>query len=319
MSSAATLHLSPDELLADSGVDALPAELRTVCRHGLAISGKQLRPNLVLEAARCGPHPDAPAVRQAAIAMELVHVATLTHDDVMDSASLRRGTESLPTRFGNRAAIFGGVWFFGRTVELVAECGDSALARLSKAVPAICDGQMLEIRDLFNVDRTPERYFEAIRGKTAVLFELCTALGAELAGAHADTVSSVSAYGRELGLAFQLSDDILDLVAGDDVLGKPAGNDLRQGVYTLPVIYALQSEPELVDTLSGSLNDDEDLEDVVKTIVEAGGVERALEDCHRHSQAARALSADFDSASFLQTAAEYVYARCQDAPAEVAA
>jgi heptaprenyl diphosphate synthase len=312
------LQLSADELLADSGIEALPEELRTVCRHGLAISGKQLRPNLVLEAARCGPHPEAPEVRRAAIAMELVHVATLTHDDVMDSASLRRGTESLPSRFGNRAAIFGGVWFFGRTVELLTECGTAAVSRLATAVPAICDGQMLEIRDLFNVDRTPERYYEAIEGKTAALLELCTALGAELAGAEPGKVSSLSAYGRELGLAFQLSDDLLDLVAGDEVLGKTAGNDLRHGVYTLPVIYALQTEPELADTLSRTL-DEEELEDVVKAIVRTGGVDRALEDCRRHSEAAQRLSTSHDAAPFLHTAAQYVYARCQDAAAEVPA
>jgi heptaprenyl diphosphate synthase len=318
MSHEQALHLSADELLAESGIEALPDELRTFCRHGLAISGKQLRPNLVLEAARCGPRPEAPEVRRAALAMELVHVATLTHDDVMDSASLRRGAESLPNRFGNRAAIFGGAWFFGRTVELLTECGAIAISRLATAVPAICDGQMLEIRDLYNVDRNPERYYEAIEGKTAALFELCTGLGAELAGADQGTVGSLSAYGRELGLAYQLSDDVLDLVAGDEELGKTAGNDLRQGVYTLPVIYALQTEPELVDTLSGSLDDDE-LEDVVKTIVQAGGVDRALEDCRRHSEAAQALSASFDAAPFLHTAAQYVYARCQDAAAEVPA
>ena len=275
--------LRPGEI--EAVADELPPgdTLAAACRHLLKTKGKQLRSTIVLEAARYGPEPDSDVVRRVATATELLHYATLAHDDVVDDGQMRRKVTSVAAEFGHAAAAYAGGWLCARAVELVADTPYAQDA--AEAACAICDGEMLEVRDVGNVARTPERYFEAIAGKTARLFSLAASIGAKASQASEPVVSALTRYGHELGMAFQISDDILDVIAGEAEIGKPAGSDLRQGVYTLPVIYALEEDPSLRPILVEGF-DDAEIPAIVDSIVATRGIERAQVDCDRHARAA---------------------------------
>src|SRR6185295_17479186 len=147
-------------------------DLAAACEHILRGGGKRLRPRLLEAAAMAGPEPTAPAVGNAAVAVELFHCASLAHDDVIDDADVRHGKETVGARRGPKIAALTGGWLFGRSAAIIAECGDAAAQRFSAGAARVCDGQMLEVCDLFDPCRSEERYFQAIGGKTAALFEL---------------------------------------------------------------------------------------------------------------------------------------------------
>lgn len=284
-------HIPADsalQLTAESVDFELESRLARTCRHVLRTDGKQLRPNILREAAKYGPRTDDETVQNAAAAVELLHLASVTHDDVIDASDLRRGIETARARFGDRASVLGGGWLFARAVELLADGGDEATRHFCDATARICEGQMLESEDLFNVDRSPQRYLAAIDGKTATLFALSARLGAHLSGADRETVAKLAHYGRDLGLAFQISDDVLDLIAEDLITGKPQGSDLRRGVYTLPLLYALRANPGLAKLLQEPDASSEGLGQLVKEISAAGGFEQALADCSRYVDSAKA-------------------------------
>ena len=271
------------------GVSApLPVDerLASTCGHLLDTRGKQLRAAIVFECARQGPRPDAPEVREAALAIELVHLATLAHDDVVDDGTIRRGLETAGARYGSSASSFAGLWLLGRAVELVSGGGDEAVALMSKAITRLCGGQMREVQDLYNVDRGAERYFEAIQGKTAALFALSARLGAELGGAPAHVALQLERFGWELGIAYQLSDDVLDISGDEAALGKPPGSDLRQGVFTLPVIFAMEAHEDLRERLA-SHYDKSEVPEIVAEIEATDAIDRAREQCGRHARLAR--------------------------------
>jgi heptaprenyl diphosphate synthase len=284
--------LRPDEI---EGVAAgLPEgqTLTNACRHLLATKGKQLRSTIVLEAARYGPEPDSDVVRRVATATELLHYATLAHDDVVDDGQMRRKITTVAAEYGHPAAAYAGGWLCARAVELVA---DTEFARdAAEAACAICDGEMLEVQDLGNVARTAESYFDAIAGKTARLFSLASSLGAKASGAPEPVVAALTSFGHDLGMAFQISDDMLDVTGGEESIGKPAGSDLRLGVFTLPVIYAMEEDPGLAPRLAEGVEDD-DLAGVIDAIRATDGLERAQAHCDRHAEAAQAALASLES------------------------
>ncbi|HEX8053000.1 MAG TPA: polyprenyl synthetase family protein, partial [Thermoleophilaceae bacterium] len=227
--------------------------LADACGHAVTHTGKQLRPRLVAEASRLGSPPDEEVVK-AMCAVELLHVATLSHDDVVDATPLRRGAPSVEGRFGAFAAEYAGGWMLGRALELAAELGEPALAQFSDAVCELCEGEMLETQELRNPGRSEESYLAAIEGKTASLFRLSALLGGTLAGVDARALGALREYGHWLGMAFQLADDLGDLLADAAATGKERGTDLRQGVFTLPVVYALGSDPELAALLCDEID-----------------------------------------------------------------
>jgi heptaprenyl diphosphate synthase len=250
-------------------------------------SGKQLRPAICLEAAKYGPRPRSRAVLGCATAVELFHMGSLAHDDIIDSGTVRRGRESLVARHGTCVAGLAAAWALGRAFELVTLAGPEALAVFVTASGELIDGQMMEAEDLFDLARTRERYLETIAGKTASLFWVAASLGARASGADEQTVEGLTEFGRGLGMVFQLSDDILDLAGSEEALGKPPGTDLRQGVYTLPVIYAAETEPGLDDELCHARTDESAVARVVNAVMESGAVHRAIDDCERYAQHAR--------------------------------
>jgi heptaprenyl diphosphate synthase len=261
-------------------------ELAAACQHVLRSGGKRLRPRFLGAASMAGSEPTAPAVGRAAIAVEMFHCASLAHDDVIDDAAVRRGKKTVSVRRGAIAAALTGGWLFGRSAEIIAGCGASAASRFADAAARVCDGQMLEVCDLLDPGRTEKRYFQAIGGKTATLFELSAALGAELASADSTVVEAAGECGWSFGIAFQILDDVNDLLEGAVNTGKQPGKDLLQGVHTLPVIYALEEAPELRDVLAAGVSP-ESLPIMLNRIRETDGVGRALRSARRHALIAR--------------------------------
>jgi len=216
--------------------------LAEVARHLVLAGGKRLRPALAVTAAVASCDVLEPAsedVVRGAVAVELVHIGSLYHDDVMDEADTRRGVESVNARWGNLVAIVGGDFLLARASEIAAALGPEPAQLLAATIAALCEGQVSELTRAFDVGRSEETYLAAIASKTAALMSTSCRIGALVAGLDRRTVDVLTDYGRLVGMAFQIVDDILDVVATDEQLGKPAGNDLVEGVYTLPVIRAL--------------------------------------------------------------------------------
>lgn len=274
-------------------------ELAAACEHVLRSGGKRLRPRFVEAAAMAGPEPMAPAAGRAAVAVEMFHCASLAHDDVIDDAALRRGKETVSVRRGAIAAALTGGWLFGRSAEIAAGCGVNAALSFASAAVRVCDGQMLEVCDLFDPDRTEQRYFQAIGGKTAILFELSAALGAELASAPRAVVETAAECGWSFGIAFQIFDDVSDLLESAATTGKQPGKDLLQGVNTLPVIYALEEAPELRDALAAGVSPDS-LPIVLEGIRRTAGVTRALSGARSHADVARSQAATLPNGDRLE-------------------
>jgi heptaprenyl diphosphate synthase len=191
-------------------------------------------------------------VVQGAVSVELVHLWSLYHDDVMDEGTSRRGVETVNSRWGNLVAILAGDFLLARASEIAASLGTEVAGLLATTIGRLCEGQVGELRTAFDVNRTQEAYLASIGGKTASLMSASCRIGALTAGLDRSAVDALTAYGHAFGMVFQIRDDILDVVGTDESLGKPAGQDLVQGTYTLPVIVAL-GQPEAGDELRALL------------------------------------------------------------------
>jgi len=176
--------------------------------------------------------------------VELVHLGSLYHDDVMDEARTRRTVESVNARWGNLVAILAGDFLLARASEIAASLGTEVAGLLATTIGKLCEGQVRELAQTFDVTRSEESYLLSIAGKTAALMATSCRIGALTAGIERAGVDALTSYGERVGMVFQIVDDILDVVATDEELGKPAGNDLVEGVYTLPVIRALAATGE---------------------------------------------------------------------------
>ena len=216
--------------------------LTQVARHLIDAGGKRVRPALTITASLVlDEDPDvAPwAVIRGGVAVELVHQGSLYHDDVMDDAETRRTVQSVNARWGNLEAILAGDYLLARASEIAADLGTEVAGLLAATIAALCEGQIQEVRYAFDVDRSEEAYLASISGKTASLLATAARIGAIVADHSRDVVDAVTDFGHNYGMAFQVVDDLLDVTATDEELGKPSGNDLVEGTYTLPVIRAL--------------------------------------------------------------------------------
>jgi heptaprenyl diphosphate synthase len=205
----------------------------------LSAGGKRFRPLLVLLAGHFGD-PDDPRLVPGAVAIELTHLATLYHDDVIDEAQSRRGIASVNARWDNTVAILTGDFLFARASELSSDLGTEVTRLLAMTIARVCEGQIREVEGAGRLDADEGFYLEVIRRKTASLIATSCRLGGMLSGVEGAVVDRLDRFGRALGMAFQLSDDIMDVAADRATLGKEPGADLHEGVYTLPVIYALR-------------------------------------------------------------------------------
>ena len=248
-----------------------------------AAGGKRLRPALVLLAGRLGQF--RASHHHAAMAVELVHAATLVHDDVIDKSPLRRGLPTVAAALGDEPAIVVGDYYFAKAYEQAALTEEPAVvAVIAGAVMWICRGELAQHGARYRYRISVEEYLARIQGKTATLLAASAWIGGRLAGLEKPAQSSLHAYGTELGLAFQIADDVLDYTADAAELGKPVGQDLLEGHATLPLLLADLPKP-LPD---GEALTAERVAEVVEAVRGSPGPERALEEAGRHAAAARA-------------------------------
>lgn len=215
--------------------------LTDVSRHLIDAGGKRLRPALVLATTVAGGQEVTEQVISGAAAVELMHLGSLYHDDVIDEAQQRRGVDSANARWGNLVAILAGDFLLARASELAAALGTEVAGLMAATISCLCQGEVSQLQYAFNPDRPESAYFAAIEGKTASLLSTSARVGGLVTGLDRTRTDALTQFGRCFGVAFQIWDDVRDLVASEDDLGKPAGHDLVEGTYTLPVIRALAS------------------------------------------------------------------------------
>jgi heptaprenyl diphosphate synthase len=245
-----------------------------------AAGGKRIRPALVLLTAKCGRY-DPVKLTPAAMAVELIHAATLVHDDVIDRAEVRRGRPTVAAKLGDEAAIVVGDFYFAKAYEQAAFTDSpEAVAILARAVMDICAGEVRQQAIRYRYDTDVEEYMRRIEAKTATLLAACCDVGALLGGLDQDKRSAIRSYGRLLGLAFQIADDVLDYESSEDEIGKPIGHDIAEGFATLPLMMSLEGEivaSELRHLLEANRElTGKEAHDVVELVRTSHGPERAL-------------------------------------------
>lgn len=230
-------------------------------RHLMSAGGKRFRPLLVLLAAEAGSHPDSDEVLTAACVVELTHVASLYHDDVMDEAELRRGASTANARWDNNVAILTGDFLFGRSSELTADLGPEAVRIQARTFTRLVEGQILETVPPAPGEDPLQHYLDVVAGKTGSLIATSAQYGALFGGTSPEVEAALTEYGEIVGSAFQLSDDILDVASESVESGKTPGTDLREGVPTLPSLLAQRSQDpadaRLLELLGADLSDDD--------------------------------------------------------------
>tara|TARA_Y100001970_G_scaffold31798_2_gene39648 strand:+ start:38096 stop:39082 length:987 start_codon:yes stop_codon:yes gene_type:complete len=248
--------------------------LTEVASHLIPAGGKRLRPAFVIAAALClDPKGDqserlTDEMVRGGVAVELVHLGSLYHDDVMDEAETRRGIEAVNHRWGNLTAILAGDFLLAKASELAASLGTEVAELLAATIGHLCEGQVRELQLIYDINRNEEQYLQAISGKTAELYATSCRIGGIVGGAERAVVDQLTEFGHAYGMAFQVVDDILDLIATDEELGKPSGNDLKEGVYTLPVIRMIASGDPIAELLGQQL--DEEVRDQARAAVIEG-------------------------------------------------
>lgn len=254
---------------------AYPGLLGSACVSTLAAGGKRVRPALVLlTARRTGPLGEP--VLRAAAAVELLHMATLVHDDVLDEADLRRGQPTVAHQFGVAAAVSAGNFLLARAFAQLAATGEPrAVDLLSEVALGLSEGELLQMEEAFRVTLSADEYLRRCELKTANLFAASCRLGALLGGLDDSAGAALGEYGRLLGLAFQILDDILDFTGDEAKTGKRVGTDLRDGTVTLPLVLALQARPDLGPRLQRCARDEDCLAGVVRDVVASGALEQA--------------------------------------------
>jgi heptaprenyl diphosphate synthase len=219
---------------------ASPEPLLTeVAAHLVDAGGKRLRPALVLAAAAATGTAADDEVLRGAVSVELVHMGSLYHDDVIDEASSRRGVESVNARWGNLVAILAGDFLLAKASEIAAGLGTEVVTVLANAIGRLCEGELSQLHYSFSTSRPETAYVDTIASKTASLLSASTRIGGIVAKATPFEIESLTTFGHAFGMAFQIWDDVRDLVCTEAELGKPAGHDMLEGTYTLPVIRAL--------------------------------------------------------------------------------
>src|SRR6478736_4162978 len=282
MRPAETLELAPLSADLVRVEDALRDAVRSpdrfldeVASHLVTAGGKRIRPVLTLCAAYAAAGAGDAASSEAvtgAVSVELVHLGSLYHDDVIDEAETRRGVPSVNARWSNIVAILAGDFLLARASSLAASLGADVASLLAATIGELCRGQVLELQHLFDVDRSEEAYTSAIEGKTAALFGTACRVGGIVSAVDDPTLEALTQFGHHLGMCFQVVDDVLDVTGTDESLGKPAGNDILEGVYTLPVIHALGAPDDAASGLREVLGRkiDRSQLDAVRELVTAG-------------------------------------------------
>ncbi len=271
------------ELLEQVLCEALTSPVPLITEIGMHLvrsGGKRLRPALYLLAAKAGAAYDREKAIPLAAAIELIHMASLVHDDVIDRADTRRGAVTANAKWGNQIAVLTGDHMFARAFSLVSHKGypEGVGEGLSSLVQGLCAGEILQDSSLYDVGIDLEEYERRIEMKTADFLSVCCELGAIVGGASTETTEKLKAYGKAIGMAFQITDDLLDVTGEEERIGKPAGNDIRQGVVTLPVICALDTSPdkeELRGIVTNQAMTDDDVRRALEIVRGSEGIAEA--------------------------------------------
>ena len=255
--------------------------LRQTSIHLLKAGGKRLRPAFVLLAGRFGNYR-LDLLKHVAVSLELIHMASLVHDDVIDDADTRRGQLTVKSKWDNRIAMYTGDYIFAKALGVMTKLPNPLIHQImSKAIVQMSIGEMEQIRFFYASDQTIRDYLLRIRRKTALLIAISCELGAITAEAEKETARRLYRFGYNVGMAFQIRDDILDLCGTEEQLGKPPGSDIRQGNITIPVIYALQESSAYREPLLRELgriqaaDGQTDVEPFIQMVRDSGGIESA--------------------------------------------
>ncbi len=250
------------------------------CEYIIKSGGKRLRPALFIVTARCGENFSLKNVLPLAAALELIHTASLVHDDVIDAAALRRGVPTAHAKWGRQVSILTGDYIFAAAFRLVAEgnYGDFVCRKLAKLVEDLSVGEIIETQTAYTASADFDDYYNRIRKKTADFLEICCELGGAEAKLNPQDAQGLATYGHSIGMAFQIIDDVLDITESQEQIGKPAGNDIRQGITTLPVIRAMEvslDRDELTAILKNPQMSDADAARALAIVRESDGADFA--------------------------------------------
>lgn len=272
----------------DRAIDTKEPVLHKAASHLLKAGGKRIRPVFVLLGGKFGNY-DIERLKYVAVPLELIHAASLVHDDVIDDAELRRGKITVKSKWDNRIAMYTGDYIFARALTLVTELSNPQIHKiLSNTIVEVCLGEIEQIRDLNNWDQNLRRYLRRIKRKTALLMAISCQLGAIATDASKDVVRRLYAYGYNVGMAFQITDDILDFIGDEKKLGKPAGSDLKQGNITLPALYAYHRSQDAA--AFRALVEENRTDEMIRFIREGEGIDVAQRLADRYlTRAAAAL------------------------------
>lgn len=267
--------------------------LNSASMHALGSPGKRLRTALTLLSGKMKNYR-LHKLLSLSVAFEMVHLATLIHDDIVDKALTRRGNPTVNALWGDQIAILLGDYYFAKTAGLIADIEDPRIDHLfSDTVATVCEGTIIELMTAGQADLTLQNYYEKISHKTACLIAACCKGGAIIGGAADDEIELLYTYGLNLGIAFQIIDDILDYTEDQSTIGKPAGNDLRQGMVTLPLIYALQEQSQnghhqqVQKLLNETDHDEQEIRKVIDWVLTGSNIERAQKDAYIYADKAR--------------------------------
>ncbi len=266
------------EVALQEAVSAPEKIITEIGAHLVASGGKRLRPAIYFLAARCGDNFDLKKTMPLGVALEMMHMASLVHDDVIDSADTRRGSVTANAKWGNQISILAGDYLFAKAFALVAENSYSKRVDVQLA-HLICDlsaGELIQNKEIYKASCDVEEYFQRIAKKTANFIAIACQLGGDVARLPESYIQALYDFGYNVGMAFQLTDDLLDLTSDTATLGKPAGNDIRQGIVTLPAIRALEISPdreELHAIVTNPNMTDEMVARALEIVRASGGIE----------------------------------------------
>jgi octaprenyl-diphosphate synthase len=277
------------------------ALVNQIAEYIISAGGKRIRPVLVLLLANAYGYRGTGHHELAAV-VEFIHTATLLHDDVVDESSMRRGRQTANAMFGNAASVLVGDYLYSRSFEMMTSLDNMRIMQiLSRATTVIAEGEVLQLLNMHDPDVTQDSYLRVIRSKTAKLFEAAAQLGALVAGANDDQIEAAGEYGRSLGTAFQLIDDVLDYAGDAAEIGKNVGDDLREGKPTLPLIYVMENgtpeQRELIRTCIEQ-GDETHFDAVLTAVTSSGALDFTRREAETAARRAAAAIADLPESEY---------------------
>jgi len=264
--------------------------VKNMCEHILKAGGKRIRPLLVIYSGLIFGEI-TPKLIQTAVASELIHMASLIHDDIVDNSDIRRNRPSINSIWGNNFAVLGGDYLFAKAFGILSSKRlNTGMEYMVEAIQSMCVGEIVQAEDRFNCECSMEKYYEKIACKTAILLKCCCQAGAAAQNATQQEIEIIGEYGLNLGLAFQITDDILDLCGSSEFTGKPKQEDLRQGIISMPIIYLLKNKANhqwVREAIEERKFDDETLSKICSAVTKTGIMEKCYARVRTHIEKAQ--------------------------------